>query len=100
MSVRKSRSGDGEIRDNKRDFLQKFTAQGCVASLSKQTSKRETPDKIATYDWTERARKETGKSRSRKKDNGKTSDCYIACHIKVIIFNNYKFNINFIINQE
>ena len=47
-------------------WVQKFTAQGCVASLSKQTSKRETRDKIATYDWTERARKETGKSRSRK----------------------------------
>ena len=44
----------------------------------------------------ERARKETCKSRSRKnkiqnRDNGKTSDCYIACHKKVINFNNYKF---------
>ena len=43
-----------------------------------------------------RARKETCKSRhvktkSKTRDNGKTSDCHIACHIKVIIFNNYKF---------
>ena len=50
-------------------------------------SKRETRDI---------ARKETGKSRSRKtkiknRDNGKSSGCYIACHIKLIIFNNYKF---------
>ena len=33
-------------------MVQKITAQGCVASLSKQTSKRETRDNIRTYDWT------------------------------------------------
>ena len=38
-------------------WVQKFTAQGCVASLSKQTSKRETRDKIATYDWTRESEK-------------------------------------------
>ena len=32
-------------------WVQNITAQGCVASLSKQTLKRETRDKIATSDW-------------------------------------------------
>ena len=61
MSVSKSTTGDGEIRDDKRDFFyKKIISQGCEASLSKQTSKRETPDKIATYDWIRESEKGNG----------------------------------------